>query len=108
MNFKELRTLYTASHVDAGRIRELSPYYFSSNQGKGKKERSPGEVALWVQRLALDAGFIGFEQGYTTMPKTSWCGNYPRTVASSLLEHAGETLFWEMAEFLEREGILKG
>ena len=108
MNFKELRTLYTASHVDAGRIRELSPYYFSSNQGKGKKERAPGEVALWVQRLAKENGFNGFERGLSSLPKCSWCGNYPRTVSSSLIEYDGEKLFWEMAEFLEREGILKG
>ena len=106
-HFKHIKNQYIQSHEDAGRVREVGPYYYSSNQGKGKKERSPGEVALWIQRLAQEKGFNGIERGKNTMRACSWCGNYPRTISSALVEYDGEKLFWEMVEFLEKEGTLK-
>ena len=106
-HFKHIKNQYIQLHEGVGGVREVGPYYYSSNQGKGKKERSPGEVAIWVQKLAKENGFCGFERGKNTMHTCSWCGNYPRTISSTLVEYDGETLFWEMIKFLEQKGILK-
>lgn len=69
--------------------REVSWYYYSRNGCLGPRERSPGEMASTVRKLA---------HGTETGRAGSWCGKWPRTRSSWLAEHKGQMLYDSYAE----------
>lgn len=99
--FKQIREELKGAGLIPATCREVSPYYYSAN-GSGRKERSPGHVAIEVRRLAKVHGY----EGKTNMWPCSWAGTWPRTVSSIRTEREGAERFWFMVEFLIEKGVL--
>jgi hypothetical protein len=107
LSFKNLRRAAIRLGYALPACREVGPYYYSSNKGNGKRERSPGAVALMVllegERLAcphLQEGGILYGQYY---PSCSWAGKWPRTKQAIQQEARGVNLFWILADWLVAE-----
>ena len=101
-NFRTLRNLLIKAGFISPKCRELTPYYYSSNQARGCKERKPGHVALWVK--AEHRRIFG-ESDYNDRPYPyeSWCGNYPKTKRAIEAENEGlmryDSMLSDLIEF---------
>ena len=92
--FRGIRKALLGHGLISPKNREMAPYYYSRN-GSTARERSPGEVAQLVVRAARRRG-----ASIPTMEATTWCGRWPRTVASVDVEDAGTVAFWTAVAFL--------